>query len=600
MEMEIKSRNEIDPKYTWDLTRVYKDDAAWEKEFAAVAGEAAEYGKLAGTLCNGREAVLSNLNTYFDLNRRLSSLYSYAMMKQNEDTGNETYQAMNDRASTLLGTVMAESAYLSPELLSLPEDVLEAYAVDPDFENYSVFLHETIRQKPHVLTQEGEQILAMSMDTLTTMDAASEMIRSLDLKLGKTRGDDGKLAPLTDASFILFLESTDRNVRRLAFTKMMQGYGSMGNTFAALYAGQIKADIFTSRVRKFGSSREASLFEDEISESVYDSLIEAVHGGIGTLDQYLNVRREKMGLSHLHMYDLYCLGEGSFEIQPDIEEAFDIFLKAVAPLGKDYVKDASRALKDRWIDVYENKGKRSGAYSTVGAYGVSPYVLLNHKKNYDGLSTLAHEMGHAMHSFYSNKTQPYAKADYAIFVAEVASTTNEILLNEYLRKVYKDDKDAQIMLIGTLLEHFRTTVFRQTLFAEFEHEAHRLAENGESLTQARLNALYLEIVKTYYRHSCTVDACVQTEWMRIPHFYSPFYVYKYATGFCAAAALAQNILSGDPEKVASYRRFLTLGGSMAPIEELKIAGVDMSTPEPVCRALDYFAELVLQYQELLG
>ena len=292
--------------------------------------------------------------------------------------------------------------------------------------------------------------------------------------------------------------------------------------------------------------------------------------------------------------------ENGFDIALDIEDAFKVFLEAVKPLGEDYVKDASRALPERWMDVYETKNKRSGAYSCGSAYRTTPYVLLNHKNTYDGLSTLCHEMGHAMHSFYSNKTQPATKARYKIFVAEVASTCNEILLSEYLRKKYADNKQAQIALIGSLLQHFRTTVFRQTMFAEFEYKAHCMAESGESLTRDSLSAMYYDLNKLYYGGACKVDKEVAYEWMRIPHFYNSFYVYKYATSFCAAVALSRGILSGDKEKIAAYRRFLTLGGSMPPIEELKTAGVDMSTPQPVCDALDYFAELIMQYQNLLN
>lgn len=596
----VMNRSEVDPWFTWDLTRLYKTDEDWEADFSLVRKMAEGLSKRAGTLANGKEAVLETLSEYMQMKQRFEKLYVYAMMRQNEDTSVAKYQAMNDRSNSFASEVMTSASFLLPELLSLPDGTLEGYEQDPDFADYSVFLHSALREKAHTLSLEGERLLAMAGDAMMTGDQASEMLRTLDLNLGTTRDENGKQVPLTDAGFVLFLESGDRTVRRLAFTNMMQRYAAMGNTFAALYAGQVKADMFMSRARMYESCRAASLYGDEVPESVYDSLIEAVHGGIGTLNAYLQLRQTKIGVKHLHMYDLYYGNEQGFEIQPDIEEAFEIFLKAVTPLGLDYVEAASHALPDRWIDVYENKGKRSGAYSCGSAYGTTPYVLLNHKKNYDGLSTLCHEMGHAMHSYYSNASQPYPKADYSIFVAEVASTTNEILLNEYLRKVYKDDKAAQISLIGSMLEHFRTTVFRQTLFAEFEMKAHQLAEAGESLTQELLSKTYYDIVKAYYGKAVVVDKCVESEWMRIPHFYSPFYVYKYATSFCAATALAANILSGDKDRIAAYRRFLTLGGSMPPIDELRIAGVDLSTPEPVCQALDYFAELVLEYQALLA
>ena len=597
--MAVLSRNEIDSKYKWDLTRLFATDEEWENEFAAIDGLAAEFSKRAGTLTS-KEQVLEAFRAHAEILRRFEFLATYAMAKQNEDASVPLYQAMDDRTMSLGSRVVASASFMTPELLALPEETLDGYEADPDFADYNRLLSGIRRTRAHSLSREGEQLLAMAGEALSAPDQAAEMLRGLDLKLGNVRDEQGQRVPLTDAGFVLFLESGDRRVRRTAFRKMMTGYASMGNTFAALYAGQVKADLLYSRARNYDSCRAAIMDSEEVPESVYDSLITAVHEGIGTMDAYLELRRKKIGVSRLHMYDLYYGNEQGFEIHPDIEESFDLFLKAVAPLGEDYVKDASRALPERWIDVYENEGKRSGAYSTGGAYGATPYVLLNHKNNYDGLSTLCHEMGHAMHSFYSNAAQPYPKADYSIFVAEVASTTNEILLNEYLRKQYKDDPAAQRALVGNLLEHFRTTVFRQTLFAEFELRAHQLAEAGESLTSDRLSQLYLEIVKTYYGKKVAVDPCVASEWMRIPHFYSPFYVYKYATSFCAAISLARGILSGDPEKVAQYRRFLTLGSSLPPIEELRIAGVDLSTPEPVTQALDVFAELVYEYQTLLN
>ncbi len=595
---QARVRSELDPRYTWDLSRIFESDEAWEAMFTAVQADVGAFSQRAGTLGDGREAVLGALNAYMEIAKRTEALYTYAMMRQNEDSTQSRYQAMYSRAATLANDVGAGSAFLTPELLSLPEGTLEALIADPAFGEYDVFLKGVLRMKPHTLSAREEQLLAMAGEVANVPENAYDMLSDADLDLGKTRGEDGRKVPLTDAGLMPLLSSADRAVRKSAYVNIMNGYGRMGNTIAALYAGQVKADLFASQARGYHSAREAALYPDEIDESVYDSLIDAVHGGIGTLDAYLSIRKRQLGVPVLHMYDLYAERKDGFDIAPDIEESFAIFLESVAPLGEDYVRDASRALDERWIDVYETKNKRSGAYSCSGAYWTTPYVLLNHKNTFDGLSTLCHEMGHAMHTYYSSKAQPYAKADYTIFVAEVASTCNEILLCEHLRARYAGNTKAQIALIGSMLEHFRTTVFRQTMFAEFEHEAHRLAEQGESLTRERLCALYAQLNKHYYGHSCKVDKETANEWMRIPHFYSPFYVYKYATGFCAAVALARGILSGDAQRVEAYRRFLTLGGSMPPIEELKVAGVDMSTPEPVCQALDYFAELVLEYGQL--
>ena len=599
MEQEL-TRATVEPRYTWDVTRIYASDEDWEKAYAALREDGRAFAALAGTLAGGREAVLNAISRYAKLEAAMSRVYCYAMMKQNEDTTVGKYQGMLAQAASLASELGADGAFLMPELLALPDGTLEALIDDPDFAEYDAMLRSALRMKPHTLTAREEQLLAMAGDVCGAPENAYDLLTDADMDLGMTRGEDGKKTKLTDARLLSFLNSHDRAVRKAAYVNTMNGYGKLGNAISALYAGQVKADVFMAKARGYESARQAALYPDEVGEDVYDSLIEAVHGGIGTLSEYLRIKKEQLGLSVMHMYDMYVDVDTGFDIQMDIDEAFDTFLKAVAPLGEDYVKDASRALPERWIDVYETKNKRGGAYSCGSVHDTTPYVLLNHKKTYDGLSTLCHEMGHAMHSFYSNKTQPEAKAEYTIFVAEVASTCNEILLSEYLMKQYEGNREAQIMLVGNLLEHFRTTVFRQTMFAEFEHKAHRMAEADKPLTKDSLCEMYYGLNKLYYGGACTVDKEVANEWMRIPHFYSSFYVYKYATGFCAAVALARGILSGDPEKLAAYRRFLTLGGSMPPIEELKVAGVDMSTPQPVCEALDYFAELVGVYSGLLS
>ncbi len=599
MEQEL-TRATVDPKYTWDVTRVYADDAQWEKAFEQVKEGGKAFAALAGTLAQGKEAILHACQQYAKLNEQLSGVYCYAMMKQNEDTTVAAYQALLGRAASLASELAADSAFFMPEMLALPEGTLESLIEDPVFADYDAMLKGMLRMKPHTLSAREEQLLAMAGDVCAAPENAYDMLTDADMDLGMTRGEDGKKTKLTDVRLLTFLGSRDRAVRKAAYVNTMNGYNKFGNAIAAMYAGQVKADLYQAKARGYKSARQAALYPDEISEDVYDSLIDAVHGGIGTLSEYLRIKKEQLGLSVMHLYDMYVDVDTGFDIQLDIEEAFDLFLKAVAPLGEDYVADASRALAERWIDVYETKNKRGGAYSSGGVYWTTPYVLLNHKKTYDGLSTLCHEMGHAMHSFYSNRTQPSSKADYTIFVAEVASTCNEILLSEYLLKAYEGNKQARIMLIGNLLEHFRTTVFRQTMFAEFEHKAHAMAEEGQTLTRDSLCEMYYGLNKLYYGRACKVDKEVSYEWMRIPHFYSSFYVYKYATGFCAAVALARGILSGDAQKLAAYRKFLTLGGSMPPIEELKVAGVDMSTPQPVCEALDYFAELVYEYRQLLS
>ena len=470
MDSEL-TRATVDPKYTWDLSRIYESDEAWEKAFADVKEKGARIAAMAGTLAGGREKALAALRLENEIGQIIGCVYTYAMMKHHEDTTVSRYQAMLGRAATLYSEVSAQCAFVTPELLALDSAVLEGYIADPAFADFDAALTRMLRQKPHTLCAEGERLLAMASEVCSASENAYDMLTDADLDLGKTRGEDGKPARLTDVRLHSFLLSRDRAVRKAAYTRVMNGYGKLGNTIAAMYAGQVKADIFSAKARSYKNCRESYLSQDDVGEDVYDSLIEAVHGGLDTLSEYLRIRKEHNGLSRLHMYDMYLGVDTGFDIEQDIEEAFETFLQAVAPLGEDYAADASRALSERWIDVYETKNKRGGAYST-GVYHTAPYVLLNHKNTYDGLSTLCHEMGHAMHTYYSNKTQPAAKADYTIFVAEVASTCNEILLREYLLRKYADNRAAQIMLIGNLLEHFRTTVFRQTMFAEFEHKAH--------------------------------------------------------------------------------------------------------------------------------
>ena len=592
-------RAQIAKAMTWDTTRLYRTDEDWQRDFEKAEHLANELAACAGTLSSGEAAVHKAITLLMQANQTLERVGTYAMMRMHEDTSCATYQALSDRAMALGSRIAAAGAFLTPELLSLSEGTLGEMIADPKFSDYSAFLDDVLHLKPHVLGAAEERLLAMAQEALGVPSSVEALLTGADLDLGKTLGEAGDRVELSDATYMGLLTSENRMVRRKAWQNMMRGYGRMGNTFAALYAGQVKGDLFTARARGYATCREQALDANRVDPAVYDSLIEAVHGGIGTLDAYLDAKREALGLSRLHLYDLYAQRPSGFALEPKIEEAFEIFLQSVAPLGEDYVRDASLALDDRWIDVLPNKNKRSGAYST-GVYGTPPYVLLNHEDSYEGLSTLCHEMGHAMHTYYAQATQPYPKADYSIFVAEVASTTNEILLNEYLRAQNPDDRQAQLALIGHLLEGFRTTVFRQTLFAEFELLAHGLAEAGESLTQERLCALYLELNRRYYGGSCVVDPDIQNEWMRIPHFYSPFYVYQYATGFSAAAALAHGVLSGDPERVRAYREFLSLGGSVPPIEALRVAGVDLASPEVVTAALDYFAELVLQYKTLIG
>ena len=589
---KMRTRAETEERFKWNLKDIYEPNDAWEQEFEKAKAQGEAFAGFAGRLGEGKTVVLEALNAYFDAAKRMTRLFCYASMSRNGDNGDPVYQALQDRAMTLWTKNATASAFLSPELLALPEETLVSYAADPAFADYDVFLKDLLRQKAHTLSSEMEQLVAATQDMAQGVENTVEMLTDVDMRFGTIRDEQGEEVELTDANYRAYIESRDRAVRKAAFERMMNTYGGFGNTFAAAYAGNVKKDLFYATVRHFPSARAAALFPDEVPESVYDSLIDAMHAHLPGLARYVALRGEVLDLKEVHMYDLYTPMVKDFELEVPYDKGFEIIKKALAVLGDDYVQVLCRAKDERWIDVYENRGKTSGAYSNGGAYDVHPYILTNYVDTLDSMLTLAHELGHTMHSYYSNKEQPFAKSDYAIFVAEVASTVNEVLTIEYLRETYRDDQKAQAALCNHLLENFRTTVFRQTMFAEFEHKAHRMAETGEALTRESLCAMYKSLNDLYYGQQAFVDAEIANEWMRIPHFYNAFYVYKYATSFCAAVAIARRIREEGESAVKAYRHFLTTGGSMPPIEELKLVGIDMSTPAPVESALCYFEELI--------
>lgn len=597
--MSTLLRKDVPAACKWDPSHIYATQEDWEKDFEWIRENTGKLAAMAGTLSKGREQVLNALNLYAEVGEHISRLYTYASTNLNSDNGDAFYQGLGARAMSLYAQFTAAAAYISPELLALDSDTLNAYIADPAFADYDAMLKDLERMRPHTLSTEMETVLASAQEALGGTGNVYDMLTSVDMNLGKVKNDEGKRVELTHALYGSLLESPNRNVRKAAYERMMKAYAAYGSTFAASYAGNVKADVFNARTRGYQSARQAALYPDDIPESVYDNLLSAIHDALPILHAYCALRQKAFNIPTVHMYDLYAPMQKGFDGKVSYDEAYELLLEGVAPLGQDYV-DIVRAAKDQnWIDVYETPNKTSGAYSNGSAYGVHPYVLLNFRPELDGMLTLAHEMGHAMHSYFSNHNQPFAKSDYTIFVAEVASTCNEVLCIHALRKKYAGNKAAQMALIGRMLEGFRTTVFRQAMFAEFEMKAHAMEEAGQPLTRESLSAMYYDLNKTYYGGGCRVDKVVENEWMRIPHFYNAFYVYKYATGFCAAVALANKILNEGEEAVAAYRKFLTLGGSMSPIEELKVAGIDMSSPEPVISALDTFAELLAEFSELM-
>ncbi len=560
MAAELKARKDMDKRYMWDLTQIYKTNEDWEKAFEELQASIPDVGKYSGTM-GTPEGARAALDGFYDLVYKSMLMYLYAELNKSGDNGDPEYQAMNERAMMLLVQLNTAASYITPELATLPTETLQAYLHAPELELYRHQIADIIRVRKHVLSPEQEKMLSMLADAAQTPDNSFTMLESVDMTFPTIRDENGEEVQLTHGSFGVYRESADRRVRQAAFEQ---------------YFGEFKKYINTP-------------------VAVYDSLIEAVHEALPAMGRYIALRKKALGLEELHMYDLYNPMVEDAGMKFTFEEAKDIVKKALAPLGEEYGRLLDRAFSEGWIDVYENKGKTTGAFS-CGVYGVHPYVLLNFTNELDDVFTLAHELGHAMHSYKSDHAQAFANHDYSIMAAEVASTVNEVLLLKYLIS-NETDKKRRAYLLNHFIEGFRTTLFRQTLFAEFEKETHAMAQSGQPLTADSMNALYRRLNELYYA-GAVVDELQDIEWARIPHFYNAFYVYQYATGYSAAVAIADRILAtGD---ASDYLRFLTTGGSDYPIKELRIAGVDLEKPEVVSNALKEFGNSVDELEKLLG
>ena len=593
---QVKLRSEIDSQWKWDLSHIYESDAAWEKDFVKVKELCRAFASYQGKVA---ENPIAPIKARTEAELLLTSLYSYARMHLDEDNANSTYQAFSDRAMSLYVEAETSFAFLDPELLTLPEETLQALAGNPEMKDYDAFMHRLLRGKPHTLPAEQERLLAMTGEIAATPDTIYTMLTSVDMKFPEIEDADGNKVELTEASFGIYRQSPNRKVREASFNALFGTYRSFASTLAASYSGSVKVDLFSATAHCFDSAVEASLFRDEIPLAVYENLIAAVHDSIPVLNEYLTLIQKALKVDQLHMYDMYASTAPNFSMPLTYTQAYDLVLEGLAPLGEDYLSVLRDARIGGWIDVYPSKAKSNGAYSWGSYSNKHPYVLLNHQDDLDSAMTIAHEMGHAMHSYYSNANQPAPKSSYSLFLAEVASTCNEVLLITYLMEKHKDDKTALLFLCNNLLEQFRTTVFRQTMFAEFELISHRMAEEGEALTHEALTNVYYELNKTYYGGVCHVDEAIGIEWARIPHFYRAFYVYQYATGFSAAVALANRILTEGAPAVADYRKFLSAGSSLSPIETLKLAGVDMLKPETVTDAMKLFKKTVEKLGSLM-
>ncbi|MDR0933041.1 MAG: oligoendopeptidase F [Victivallales bacterium] len=588
----------ISANQTWDLKAIYPDAQAWEKDFNRIKPLADAFLAFRGKLSDGALTLKQAIEALDEFERLGEKVYTYAHLLSDENTADNSNRARVDRVEGLFASLAENSAWFDPEIMAIPEELMQRYLDDPALTLYRRSLLELLREKPHTLTEPEERLLGTLGDVLSNPSKTFEILNDADLIFGKIKGESGKSKLLTHGNYRRFLESPDRDVRKRAFSKMFSTYSKFRNTFASTLDGVVKTHVAGAKIRHYNSALEQALFSDHIPQEVYRNLILAVHGKLDAFYDYMKLRREVMNLPKLDMYDMYnplipaCRKEYTFA------EAVELVKNALAPLGKEYAEHLDLAFTQRWVDVPERKGKRSGAYSS-GCYDTFPYLLLNYNGTLNDVFTLAHELGHSMHSFYSNRTQHYHYASYSIFVAEVASTTNEMLLFDYLLK-HTGDRDFRCYLLGHLADEIRGTIYRQTMFAEFELLMHELAEQSIPLTADTLNTKYYELNKLYYGPEVEADRKIAVEWSRIPHFYYNFYVYKYATGMSAAVKLSENLLSLDPDKREAYFGFLKAGDSKDVLDIMRDAGVDLSTPAPVEAALDYFGDTVKKLRAELG
>ena len=588
---KIPERNEIPEEYTWDLRDIFPDDEAWTAEFQALSAKPAEIAAFAGTLGERPGRLLDWLKLSDEVGVRLEKLLGYASRKSDQDIADGFYQDMRSKAVACYVGIAGASAFATPELLAIPDETLDRfYAECPALETYRRSLTRIRRMRDHILSPAEEKLLAGMGEMAEAPDAIASALRNADLRFEDAIDSEGKSHPLSAGTFGPLMESEDRALRKSAFDNCYARYGEFKNTVAATLDAQFKKLRFFADARRYPSTLAAALDGTEVPESVYLNLIDAVHQNLDAMYRYVALRKKLLGVDELHMYDVYTPVVKDAAVKISYEEAKATVLDALSVLGEDYIELLKTGFSSRWIDVYENRGKRSGAYSS-GSARPHPYVLLNQKDTLDSMFTIAHEMGHALHSWYSCHNQPVNTSDYVIFVAEVASTCNEILLMRWLLNRTTDVKE-RAYLINHFLDQFKGTIYRQTMFAEFELEMGRMAEAGEALTADALCEKYLALNKLYFGPDMVSDEAIALEWARIPHFFYNYYVYQYATGFSAAAALAERILTLGEPAVADYKRFLSGGCSADPISLLKIAGVDMSTPEPVNAALKLFGELV--------
>ena len=597
MEQRQKARSEIEEKYKWDLTPIYKDVDSWYEDYDLVSKEIKKVLDFKGNIVKSAKNLLDYIEFSMNLERKLYKLYYYAHLNFDSDTTNNEYQKMNGKIENLLAEYNKLDSFANPEMMKIDyNQIKEFYKEEPRLQEYEFLLEQLYRYKDHILNTEAESIISSFANINSTPEQVFEALTDSDLRFGKVKNDKGEDVELTESNYSSFIESTNRDVRKEAFEMLLKTYSNYKNTIANTFAGNIEVLTTMAKLKKYSSSLEASLFDDNISTGVYNNLIDTVSNNLNVLYKYFDLKKEVLGLDEFHLYDQYNSLLPDCSKNYTFEEAKDLVLKALTVLGKDYVANLNKAFDERWIDVYNNKGKRTGAYSS-GFYDTNPYVLLNFNGKFGDVSTLAHELGHSMHTYYSCHNNPYQYSSYKIFVAEVASTVNELLLKYYILN-HTDDVNEKKYIINEMMNNFKSTIYRQTMFAEFERDMHALKEKGEVLTSQLLSDKYYELNKKYFGPNVVVDDVIRYEWERIPHFYYDFYVYKYAIGLSCACYIADGILNNKPNALENYKKFLSSGGSDYPANELKIASIDVTKSEVVESAIKMFDNLIKQFKEL--
>ncbi|GIW99987.1 MAG: peptidase [Pirellulaceae bacterium] len=594
----VPNRDEVPEEDRWDLSSLYESDQAWEEDLRRFESRIAEYGQFRGQLGEAPETLRRCLEFDLEMERLAERLGTYAFLKSAEDQANPTYQALVARFQSVAVRASQAASFIRPEILSIAQETMDQFLASAALEPYRLLLQRIIRYREHTLSDAEEALLAMQGEMAATPSKAFRQLSDADLRFGVVRNEQGEEVELTNATFQQFLVSPARDVRRTAFHQYYAQFEAHKNTLAATLAGSIHTDVYYARARKYPSSLDAALFPDNVPRSVYENLISTVHRHLPTVYRYFDLRKQKMGLDAIHHYDTYVPILADIEFNKSWEEAVDLVLESLRPLGDEYCRVLGEGLRGRWCDRYPNRGKQSGAFS-CGTYDGDPYILMNYKPTVlNELFTLTHEAGHSMHSFFSSQHQPFQYYNYTIFVAEVASTFNEQLLTHYLLNTTSDER-LKAYLIGHEIDSIRATIVRQTMFAEFEKLTHEMAESGQPLTIETFRQTYHQLLEQYFGPNFTLDPELDLECLRIPHFYRAFYVYKYATGLAAAIALSRRVLDGGQEELAAYLEFLKGGCSKDPLDLLRDAGVDMTQPEPIDTALQYFAQLVDQLDKYL-